>query len=158
MNWARNSTLVWPSPWGPAEGPKGQISLNVNNKVDFKYFTPNFVYLLTNEIYESNGIFILSPGTCPRGRTWGVTGGLRFKNILFLKFNQIWCVSYSHECDVQRHTFLVPALWDPGEGPKSQISLNFNYKVNFIFFHQTLCRCKHIRQYFHSVAWVMSQG
>ena len=102
--------------------------------------------------------FFLSPGTCPRGRTWGVTGGLRFKNILLLKFNQIWCSSYSHECDVQRHTFLVPALWDPGEGPKSQISLNCNYKVNFIFFHQTLCRCKHIRQYFHSVAWVMSQG
>ena len=53
MNWARNSTLFRPSPWGPGEGPKGQISLNVNNKDDFKYFKPNFVSLLTNEIYET---------------------------------------------------------------------------------------------------------
>ena len=27
--------------------------------------------------------------------------------------------------------FLVPAPWDPGEGLKGQILLNFNYKVNF---------------------------
>ena len=34
------------------------------------------------------------------------------------------------------------AFWDPGEGPKGQISLNYNYKVYFIFFYQTLCRYK----------------
>ena len=37
----RNSTRfdVWvPTPWGPREGPKGQISLNLNYKVNFKDF------------------------------------------------------------------------------------------------------------------------
>ena len=133
MNWVRNSTLFWPSPWGPAEGQKGQISLNVNNKVDFKYFTPNFVYLLTNEIYETyqTAFLICRLGHATGIGLGGVTGGLRFKNILFLKFNQIWCVSYSHECDVQRHTFLVPALWDPGE--KSNI-IKFQLQSQFHLF------------------------
>ena len=40
-----------PAPWGLGEGPKGQISLNLNYKVNFKGFKPNFVYLLTNKRY-----------------------------------------------------------------------------------------------------------
>ena len=47
------------------------------------------------------------------------------------KFNQIWCVSYWHEWGVQRQTFFGPAPWGPWEGSKGQISLKFNYKVNF---------------------------
>ena len=61
--------------------------------------------------------------------------------------------------------FFGPAPWTPGEGPKCQISLNFYYKVNFKYFlNQTLCvfsqmkDIKHIRQDFHSIAWVMPQG
>ena len=46
------------------------------------------------------------------------------------KSNQIWCVNYSHELGVQQHIF-GPVSWGPGEGAKDQISLNFNYKVNF---------------------------
>ena len=41
------------APWGLGEGPKGQISLNLNYKVNFKDFKPNFVYLLTNERYKT---------------------------------------------------------------------------------------------------------
>ena len=29
MNGACNSTFFCPAPWGPGEGPKGQISLNI---------------------------------------------------------------------------------------------------------------------------------
>ena len=58
------------------------------------------------------------------------------------KFNQIWCVRYSHEWGVQRHFFgLSP--WGPGEGSKGQISYNFNYKVNFKDFYTKLCVCTH---------------
>ena len=32
---------------------------------------------------------------------------------------------------MQQQTFFGPAPWGPGEGSKGQISLNFNYKVNF---------------------------
>ena len=56
------------------------------------------------------------------------------------KFNQIWCVSYSHERGVQLHFFLVPL---PGEGSKGQISFNFNYKVNFKDFFTKQCVCSH---------------
>ena len=47
------------------------------------------------------------------------------------KFNQIWCVGYSHEWGVQRQFIFAPP---PGEGSKCQISLNFNYKVNLKYF------------------------
>ena len=60
---------------------------------------------------------------------------------------------------------LWPSPLGHGEGPKGQISFNFNYKVNFkVFLYQTLCvfsqmkDTKHIRRDFHSVAWVMPQG
>ena len=50
-------------------------------------------------------------------------------------------------------TFFDPDPWGHGEGPKGQIALNFNYKVNFKdFLNQTLCvfsemkDIKHIRQ------------
>ena len=30
--------------------------------------------------------------------------------------------------------FFIPSTWGPGEGPKGQISLNFNYLDNFKYF------------------------
>ena len=61
--------------------------------------------------------------------------------------------------------FWVPTPWVPGEGPKGQILLNLNYKVNFkVFLNQTLCiflqikDIKHIRQDFPLSAWVMPRG
>ena len=81
-----------------------------------------------------------------------------------MKFNQIWCVSYSHEWGVQRHFLALPP-WGPGEGSKGQISFYFNYKVKYQrFSYQTLCvfsqmkDTKHIRRNFYYVAWVMPQG
>ena len=68
----------------------------------------------------------------PQGSDLGGTvGGLSGQNIFFRKFNQIWCVGYLHQWHMQRHNFFVPTPWGPGEGPKGQISLNLNHKVNF---------------------------
>ena len=54
MNGACNVKLFFgPAPWGPAKGPKGQISLNFNYKVNLKDFIPNFVCVLTNERYKT---------------------------------------------------------------------------------------------------------
>ena len=41
-----------------------------------------------------------------RGGTWGYRGGggQGVKYFVLPKFNQIWCVSYSHEWHVQRHS------------------------------------------------------
>ena len=76
MNGTSTGTLFWvPAPWGIWEGPKGQISLNLNYKVNF--IKPNFVYLLTN---ISDGIFIWPPRSCP-GQGWdlGIPWGVGVK-------------------------------------------------------------------------------
>ena len=48
----RHNCLV-PAPWGFREGLKGQISFNINYKVNSKDFKQNFVCLLTNERYKT---------------------------------------------------------------------------------------------------------
>ena len=52
------------------------------------------------------------------GVPWGVGG----KNFFFPKFNQILCVSYSHEWHMHRHNFLGPGPWGLGEGSKIKFS------------------------------------
>ena len=74
------------------------------------------------------------PWVMPQG--WDLRGyrGVGGQIFFLLEFSQIWCVSYSHEWHMQRHKFFGPSSWDPEEGPKGQISLNFNYQVNFKYF------------------------
>ena len=51
-------------PWGPGEGPKGQISLNLK------------IYNISDEI------FIRPPGSCPGVGLGGTVGGLGVKFFL----------------------------------------------------------------------------
>ena len=62
-------------PWGLWEGPKGQVSLNLNYKVNFsKIFKPNFAYFLTNERYITYQMgFLLSRLGHAQGWDLGVT-------------------------------------------------------------------------------------
>ena len=97
-----NGTCIWrhflvPTTWGLGEGPKGQISFNLNYKVNFKDFKTKFcVSSHKLKIYNiSYGIFIRPHGSCT-GVGLGGTFGLGVK-FFFPKFNQIWCLSYSHE-------------------------------------------------------------
>ena len=57
-------------PWGEV---KGQISLNFGDHVNFKYFYTKFCVCSYKWKIQniSDGIFILSPGSCPRGWTLG---------------------------------------------------------------------------------------
>ena len=51
---------------------KGRISLNFNYKMKFKDLCTKLCVCLINTLYNiSNGIIIVSPGSCPRGGTWG---------------------------------------------------------------------------------------
>ena len=54
------------------------------------------------------------------------------------KPNIIWCVCCSHEWGVQRHIFLAPPPWSPGEGPKGQILLNIIKFQLYPYFTQAL--------------------
>ena len=52
--WHMQRHIFWVcASWGLGEGPKGQISLNLNYLVNFKDFKLNFVCLLTNERYKT---------------------------------------------------------------------------------------------------------
>ena len=69
--YSHKQTFFGPAPWCPGEGPKGQVSFNFNYKVNFKdFYTKLFVSSHKCKIQNiSDGIFILSPGSCPRGVT-----------------------------------------------------------------------------------------
>ena len=72
MNGACNVKLFFgPGPWGPGEGSKGQISFNFKYKVNFKGFYTKLCFC-SHKLKIQNildGIFILSPRSCPRDGT-----------------------------------------------------------------------------------------
>ena len=74
------------------------------------------------------------------GVPWGLGGG--GQNIFFLKFNQIWCVSYLHELHMQRHNFLGPQPLGPWGGVKNIIfwtwSCGISNKMEFAVDQDTL--------------------
>ena len=67
-------TFFCPAPLGPGKGSKDQISFNFNYKVNFKdFYTKLFVCSHIRKIQNiSDGTFILSPGSFPRGGTLGL--------------------------------------------------------------------------------------
>ena len=68
MNGACNSKK-WHCPQGPF-GSKGQISLNFNNKVNFKDIYANLcVFLQIKDIKHVERDFF-NIGSCPRARLW----------------------------------------------------------------------------------------
>ena len=80
------------------------------------------------------------------------------------RFNEIRCVSYSHEWGCYGKLLLTPAPWGPREGSKGQNHLiSITMSISKILY-QTLCvfsqmkDTNHIRRDFYSVAWVMLQG
>ena len=154
MNGARNIKNFMAPP--PGALGRGQISFNFNYKVNFKdFYSKLCVYSHKWKIQNiSDRFFILLPGSCPRGGTWGYLGAkIKFRHAAcslcylllnhWIKFNQIWCVSYSHEWGAQYTHFFGPAPWGPGEGSKGQKLFNFNYKVNFKDFYSKLCVYSH---------------
>ena len=122
MNGVCNGTFFCPAPWGPGEGPKGQISLNIIKFQLQRQFQRFFnqtlcVFSHMKDIKYFRRDFIWSPGSCPRGRTLGYRGGFGGSNF-FLKFNQIWCVSHLYEWHMHRHHLFGPRPLGPWGGAK----------------------------------------
>ena len=78
MNATCNGVIVWvPAPWGLGEGPKGQISLNLNYKVNFKDFlTKLCVSSHKWKIYNISDKFSFGGLGHAQGCDLGVPGGL----------------------------------------------------------------------------------
>ena len=107
--------------------------------------------------------FHLATRVMPQGWDLGVPLGVK-KNF-FPKFNQIWCVSYLHECHMQLHHFWGPHPLGPWGGAKMSNIIKSQLQSQFQrFLNQTLCifsqmkDIQHIRRDFHSAAWVMPRG
>ena len=73
------------APWGPGEGPKGQISLNFNYMVNFKGI-PTFMCVLTNKICKTYrmGFSFCRLGHAP-GVELGVLEGQKFMVMWHIK-------------------------------------------------------------------------
>ena len=118
-----NGTFFGPAPWGPGEGPKGQIYLDIIKfqlQSQFHRFL-NQTLCVFSQIEDNKHIrrdFHSVAWVMPQGSDLGVPWGVEWSNCFFPKFNQIWCVSNLHQWHMQQHNFWAPTPWSPGEGPK----------------------------------------
>ena len=86
-----NKIFILGSNWWPWGEVKGQISLNFGYHVNFKDFYTKFCVCSHKWKIRniSDGIFILSPGSCPRVGTfghWGYPGG---QKLFFFKHGHV---------------------------------------------------------------------
>ena len=112
-----------PAPWGPGEGPKGQISLNIIKfqlQSQFQRFFNQTLCVFSHmkDIKHIRQDFHLVAWVMPQGLDLGVPWGVWGSKFFFSKFNQIWCVSYLHEWHMHRRHFLGPHPLGPWGGAK----------------------------------------
>ena len=138
MNGVCNGTFFFgPAPWGPGEGPKGQISLNIIKFQLLSQFQRFFkqtlcVFSQMKDIKHIRRDFHLAAWVMPQGWDFGGTVGGYGVKIFFFRNSTRFGVWFTYMNGICNGTiFWVRAPWGPGEGPKGQISLNLNYKVNF---------------------------
>ena len=123
--------------------PLPQIAMHVSLKKCFTHLWYKYAKAQDKSVYNYSHAFLKKRrGYCNCHRPSVCPSRYLLLNH-WTKSNQIWCVSCSHEWGVQQHIFFGPAPWGPGEGPKGQISLNFNYKVNYNDFLTKLCVSSH---------------
>ena len=111
----RGTIFLVLAPWGPWEGPNGQISKNHNHNVNFKDFSAKLVRLLTNERCKTyqKGFSLGRLGHTPGVELGGTVGGWVVKKNFFPKFNQICCVSYLTQWHMQQHNCFGPYPMGP---------------------------------------------
>ena len=111
----QRKTFFWPRPLGPWGGIKRSNIIYFQLQSQFQRFLFQTLCVFSQMKIQilSDGIFILSPGSCPRGGTWGYLGAkIKFRPAVcplcylllnhWTKLNQIWCVGYSHKWGAQR--------------------------------------------------------
>ena len=126
-----------PAPWGPGEGPKGQISLNIIKfqlQSQFQRFFNQTLCVFSHmkDIKHIRRDFHLVSWVMPQGSDFGVPWGVWGSNFFSFEIQpNLVCELLTCMAHAPAPFFWVPTPWGLGEGPKGQISLNLNYKVNF---------------------------
>ena len=115
--------FFWPRPWGPGEGPIGQISLKIIKfqlqsqfQRFFNYTLCVFSRMKDIKTYQT-GFSFGCLGHAPGVGLGGTVGGWGCQ-FLFSKFIQIWCVSYLHQWLMHWHHFFCPDPLGPWGGAK----------------------------------------
>ena len=99
-------------PWG---GAKRSNIIKSELQSQFQRFLNQTLYIFSQmkDIKHIRRDFIWPPGSCPGVGLGRTVGGWGVKKIFFPKFNQILCLSYSHEWHMHRHNFLGPGPLGP---------------------------------------------
>ena len=147
MNWVCNGTFFFcPAPWGPGEGPQGQISLNITkfqlqSQIQRFFNQTLCVFTHMKDIKHIRLDFHFATWVMPQGWDLGVPWGVgEVKKNVFPKFNQIWYVSYLHEWHMHRLNFLGPRPLGPWGGAKRSNIIKSELQSQFQrFLNQTLC-------------------
>ena len=132
-----------PTPWGPGEGSKGQISLNIIKFQLQSHFQRFFnqslcVFSHMKDIKQIRRDFHLVAWVMPQGSDLGVPWGVLGVKIFFSKFNQIWCVSYTN--GTCTGTIFCPRPLGPWGGAKRSNIIKSELQSQFQrFLNQTLC-------------------
>ena len=109
-----------PNPLGPWGGAKRSNIIKSQSQSQFQRFL-NQTLCVFSQLKDMKHIgqdFHSVAWVMPQGWDLGVPWGLGGPKTFFLKFNQIWCVSYLHEWHMQRPNFLGPRLLGPWGGAK----------------------------------------
>ena len=99
-------------PWG---GAKRSNIIKSELQSQFQRFLNQTLYIFSQmkDIKHIRRDFHLAAWVMPRGGTWAYRGGLGGQKNFFPKFDQILCLSYSHEWHMHRHNFLGPGPLGP---------------------------------------------
>ena len=137
--------FLGPAPWGPWEGPKGQILLNIIKfqlQSQFQRFLNQTlcVFSQMKDIKHIRRDFHFLAWVMHQGSNLGVPWGVEWsKKKLFPKFNQIWCVSNLHQWHMQQHNFIGPHPLGPWGGAKRSNIIKSQSQSQFQrLFNQTL--------------------
>ena len=129
------------APCGPGVGSKGQISFYFNYKVNFKdcYTKLCVCSHKWKKQNISDGIFILSPTSCPRGGTlgrWGCPGGIIFFSNMVMWYIKSTGMKSRTECKYNFYprVKLVTFRW----GQRSNI-IKIRLPYQFKDFYTKLC-------------------
>ena len=116
--------FLGPSPWGPGEGPKGQIYLNVIKfqlQSQFQSFLNQTLYVFSqmkdikHTRRDFHSVALVMPQGVPLGVEWSKKKNSEIQPDLV-------CELLTSMAHATAHFFLVPTPWGPGEGPKGQTS------------------------------------
>ena len=118
MNGVCNGTFFGPRSLGPWGGAKRSNIIKFQLQSQFQRFFNQTLCVFSHMkgIRHIRRDFHLVPWVIPQESDLGVPWRVWGVNFFFLKFKQIWCVSYLHELHMHWHHFLGPRPRGPWGG------------------------------------------